>query len=176
MPFVKHAFTNPKADGADTTITRPSDWNADHTGIQFTLLTADMGAKSDTALADVTSMSFTVAATTSYFFDFNVFWVAGATTTGLSLSINGPTIGAGVMRFAAIGPTTVTAFRMTAYGTAYEALCTIPDSIIAGNMALFRGFITTGATAGSVVLRYAPDAAATLTIQRGTFGKFYKAT
>jgi hypothetical protein len=30
MP-VKHAFTNPKADGGDTTIARPSDWNANHT-------------------------------------------------------------------------------------------------------------------------------------------------
>lgn len=30
MP-IKHAFTNPKADGADATIARPSDWNADHT-------------------------------------------------------------------------------------------------------------------------------------------------
>jgi hypothetical protein len=29
---VKHAFTNPKADGADATIVRPSDWNADHLG------------------------------------------------------------------------------------------------------------------------------------------------
>ena len=27
---IKHAFTNPKSDGADATITRPSDWNADH--------------------------------------------------------------------------------------------------------------------------------------------------
>lgn len=27
---LKHAFTNPKADGPDTTIVRPSDWNADH--------------------------------------------------------------------------------------------------------------------------------------------------
>ena len=26
-----HAFTNPKADGGDTTIVRPSDWNAEHT-------------------------------------------------------------------------------------------------------------------------------------------------
>jgi hypothetical protein len=26
----KHAFTNPKADGGDATITRPSDWNAEH--------------------------------------------------------------------------------------------------------------------------------------------------
>ena len=31
MP-IKHPFTNPKADGADATVTRPSDWNADHTG------------------------------------------------------------------------------------------------------------------------------------------------
>ncbi len=29
---VKHAFTNPKSDGADTTVTRPSDWNAEHVG------------------------------------------------------------------------------------------------------------------------------------------------
>jgi hypothetical protein len=27
---LKHAFTNPKADGGDATITRPSDWNAEH--------------------------------------------------------------------------------------------------------------------------------------------------
>jgi hypothetical protein len=27
---VKHEFENPQDDGADTTITRPSDWNADH--------------------------------------------------------------------------------------------------------------------------------------------------
>ncbi len=28
---VKHAFTSAKADGADTTLVRPSNWNADHT-------------------------------------------------------------------------------------------------------------------------------------------------
>jgi len=27
---IKHLFVNPKSDGADATITRPSDWNADH--------------------------------------------------------------------------------------------------------------------------------------------------
>lgn len=27
---ISHSFVNPKADGGDTTITRPSDWNADH--------------------------------------------------------------------------------------------------------------------------------------------------
>jgi hypothetical protein len=27
----KHAFTNPKSDGGDATIVRPSNWNAEHT-------------------------------------------------------------------------------------------------------------------------------------------------
>jgi hypothetical protein len=27
---VKHTFVSPKADGADATLVRPSDWNADH--------------------------------------------------------------------------------------------------------------------------------------------------
>ena len=30
MAKVKHDFVNPQDDGADTTITRPSDWNAEH--------------------------------------------------------------------------------------------------------------------------------------------------
>lgn len=34
---VRHAFTDPKADGADATIVRPSDWNADHTGTPINL-------------------------------------------------------------------------------------------------------------------------------------------
>lgn len=31
MP-IKHAFVSAKSDGADTTLVRPSNWNADHTG------------------------------------------------------------------------------------------------------------------------------------------------
>lgn len=31
MPDIKHPFVNPKSDGGDATITRPSDWNAAHT-------------------------------------------------------------------------------------------------------------------------------------------------
>lgn len=31
MP-ITHSFSNPKSDGGDATITRPSDWNADHVG------------------------------------------------------------------------------------------------------------------------------------------------
>lgn len=28
---LKHAFTNPKSDGGDATVVRPSNWNAEHT-------------------------------------------------------------------------------------------------------------------------------------------------
>jgi hypothetical protein len=48
---IKHVFVNPKADNADDTITRPSDWNEDHTidsdidlgefGLTATRLTTD---------------------------------------------------------------------------------------------------------------------------------------
>jgi hypothetical protein len=31
LPSIAHPFTNPKADGADATVTRPSNWNAAHT-------------------------------------------------------------------------------------------------------------------------------------------------
>jgi hypothetical protein len=33
---LKHAFTNPKSDGGDTTVVRPSNWNAEHTLTQAT--------------------------------------------------------------------------------------------------------------------------------------------
>lgn len=44
MVTVKHEFVNPQDDGADDTITRPSDWNADHvdgSGNPLTLLDAN---------------------------------------------------------------------------------------------------------------------------------------
>lgn len=36
---VVHQFVNPKADGADATVTRPSDWNADH-AVTFSITAA----------------------------------------------------------------------------------------------------------------------------------------
>lgn len=53
---ITHAFTNPKADGADTTIVRPSDWNADHVVVgefdTVTELLADTSTYSDYSAGD----------------------------------------------------------------------------------------------------------------------------
>lgn len=55
MNSYKHKFVNPKADGADATLTRPSDWNAEHDyGVQLTnrtlgtLIPGDVVALSNT--------------------------------------------------------------------------------------------------------------------------------
>ena len=39
---IKHRYTNPKSDSADTTITRPSNWNDQHDAI--TITEQDFGA------------------------------------------------------------------------------------------------------------------------------------
>jgi len=41
---VKHAFTSQKADGADPTLVKPSDWNADHVTTRVDTLPAADGS------------------------------------------------------------------------------------------------------------------------------------
>lgn len=48
-PAITHAFTNPKADGADATIVRPSDWNAAHTLANFSAVSKLLGSGSASA-------------------------------------------------------------------------------------------------------------------------------
>jgi hypothetical protein len=61
MP-VKHAFSSAKADGADSTLVRPSNWNADHL-IDTLLLSADISPTS--LAADVNDWAPTGLATAS---------------------------------------------------------------------------------------------------------------
>jgi len=53
---IKHAFTSAKDDGADTTLVRPSNWNADHTGVLIGTVAVDPPSivKTTTANVDVT--------------------------------------------------------------------------------------------------------------------------
>ena len=52
MSGITHNFVNPQADGADTTITRPSDWNAAHV-IAAGTITEAMQVLADNTTADV---------------------------------------------------------------------------------------------------------------------------
>lgn len=50
---LKHAFVNPKADGADATVQRPSDWNADHVLSAFSVRATNTAASSIAAAGTV---------------------------------------------------------------------------------------------------------------------------
>ena len=51
---IVHPFVNPKADGPDATIVRPSNWNDQHVGLyapgSFTLATGQFVVMSDTLI------------------------------------------------------------------------------------------------------------------------------
>jgi hypothetical protein len=44
MPGISHVFTSPKADGADTSLVKPSNWNSQHAGPAFSIFQNLLGA------------------------------------------------------------------------------------------------------------------------------------
>jgi hypothetical protein len=50
---ITHAFTSPKADGADTTLVRPSNWNAEHLDIENAIAGVDLGGHRVVVLNDI---------------------------------------------------------------------------------------------------------------------------
>lgn len=56
---VKHAFTSPKVDGGDTTLVRPSNWNAEHT---ITLATDKLLGRASSGSGVVEEITCTAAA------------------------------------------------------------------------------------------------------------------
>jgi hypothetical protein len=138
--------------------------------------TADQSNSSNTTLADVTDLTFPVEANSSYLIEYNLFVVAAATTTGLVVALNGPTIGTGYIRYGTIIPTTATApffSGATAYDTALVATAT--PSITVPSLAIVNGFLATGATAGTLALRMRSEiSGSNATIQRGSWGRLVK--
>lgn len=53
---IKHSFTNPKADGVDATVVRPSNWNADHTIEAGTITDSHVAAANKDGTAGTASM------------------------------------------------------------------------------------------------------------------------
>ena len=59
---IKHAFVSGIADGDDTTLVRPSDWNAEHVGLKVIRKTADETVNNSTTLQNDDELLFAVAA------------------------------------------------------------------------------------------------------------------
>ncbi len=135
--------------------------------------TVDQSNNSATVLADVTELTFPVVANGIYAIEFRLFVVAAATTTGLVVSLNGPAIGTGYMRFGAHIPTTGTALTINGTGT-YDSpiVAASTPSITIPTPTLVNAYLANGATAGTVALRMRSEVAGSnVTIQRGSWGR-----
>lgn len=81
MTTIKHAFTNPKSDGADATITRPSDWNAAHVFTGYTEVWKGSAqiVNNSTTLVNANDMLVALAASEVWRFEAQLWYESGTT-------------------------------------------------------------------------------------------------
>ena len=177
MAGVKHPFVNPQADDADTTKTRPSDWNAEHRGIHWFIKTADQVNSSNTSFFDVTDLVFAIAANETVVFTAYILATAAAATTGLVLAVNGPATPT-LVNYAGVTTPTVTTVQgagATAYETAlvFTGVHTVTPT---PTLYLLSGVVVNGATAGTVALRMRSEVSGSnATIKRGSYLQIMRA-
>jgi hypothetical protein len=172
MP-IKHAFVSQKADGSDETLVRPSNWNAEHSGLKTVILGSDVQTTA-TSLADVTGLSFSIEANKNYLVQFFIIFQTAATTTGAFFSINGPA-----------SPTLVHALVETPQGSigtdmyrtqpviAYNdgATATAIDTANTNRLARITAIIQNGSTAGTLIARFATEVSGSaVTVKAGSCG------
>jgi hypothetical protein len=127
-----------------------------------------------TAYADVTSTGLSVAANTSYGFEFYIIADADATTTGIDVSVNGPAsptrISYDVLLWTGA---TGTVWRG---GTAYDTDWAQGNSAgTAERMYLVKGVIVNGANAGTLIARIKREAVGSgPNVRAGSFGRLWK--
>lgn len=129
----------------------------------FSRTTADATKTSDTTLADVTGLSFSIGASETWTFEYYLF-VNGPTAGDIKVAINFPA-GTVLVRYAA------TTTNDASVGSAKVATASggvLPVNLFAvEELLLFSGVVVNGATAGTVQLQFAQGASnATSTIIR----------
>jgi len=167
MP-IKHLFTSGVSDGADATLVRPSNWNANHDGFWTNTVNADI-VKSDTALADVTGLTFAVGVGT-FILEAVIMSLAAAATTGMTLAVNGPTLT--YMQAAAEFYTTASA-KATVAVTAYNTAMTSTAQLLTVTPQYLYAYIVVSA-AGTIAVRWSPEVAASATVKRGSFATLFQ--
>lgn len=126
------------------------------------------------ALADVTGLSFAVAANTDYIFEFTVLYNTVGATTGIALAVNGPASPTQIL-----GGIITGADSNNVYPGAFSAYDSAVISV-RGNAtlstAVVRGILRNGANAGTLILRFASEIATeSVTIKAGSFVRFHNA-
>jgi hypothetical protein len=138
-------------------------------------LTSDLTAYTSTTLTDATGLGFSVNANSYYHFRFLIVFSSAATTTGIRLSVSAPaspavfsaTAGIPVAGDGAGGQLQgwITASNDAVIGTGVQAINT-------NYIAIVEGTILTGASGGTLQLRYGSEVAGSgVTIKRASLGQ-----
>lgn len=124
-----------------------------------------------TTIADVTGLGMSVEAGRKYHFRFTGQYTAAASTTGLGLAVNGPTLGTdGLLCNVMIGTTnaipnigTITAYNTAVLATASSGSTRMPWEL--------WGYIHIGASAGTLQLRFRTEVnSSQVSLQIGSLG------
>lgn len=112
-----------------------------------------------TTYADVTGMSFTVEANKNYEFSCSVIYRSVVTTTGIGISLNGPS-----------SPTALNGRSFNAYNGTGKT--TGVQTANADTYGLFNASFRNGSNAGTLTLRYATEVSGSaITLRAGTYCK-----
>jgi hypothetical protein len=134
---------------------------------------SDQTSTSDT-LADVTSMSFAVAASKDYYFEFDILHQATATTSGIAFSVNGPASPTD-LAFSIRSPQTAST-EITRHERAYDATGQTASIDTANDSSYTRitGIFRNGTNAGTLILRFRCEGAGqTVSVRTGSCGRIY---
>jgi hypothetical protein len=128
-------------------------------GSTTVLLSADVTNNNAVAntLQDVTGLSFSGAANTSYLIYARIMYTAAATTTGSRWVINAPA-GASACLASRYTLTATTMTTNMGVGLNLPAACNA-TSVVASNIAIIEGVVRVGGTPGTVVVRFASEVA-----------------
>jgi len=133
--------------------------------------TADLALTA--SYADVTNLTFAVAASKSYGFKFCLIADADATTTGIDVAVNGPTIGTGTIIYTQKYYTTASAYTI-ADATAYDNnTASTGSNGTAKRIFVVEGILINGTTAGTLAARAKREAVGSATIRAGSYGEYW---
>jgi hypothetical protein len=149
MP-ITHTFVSGKADGGDSTLVRPSNWNADHSGMATVYKSADETVNNSATLQDDDHLILPVLANETWSFKMTLL-NDSAPTADIKVKF---TVPSGTTMKWMKGEPNPDSSVLNTEGTTYmipTGGSEIIDTLI--------GIITVGGTAGNVTLQWAQNAA-----------------
>lgn len=138
-------------------------------GLSTVVITSDVTSTS-TSNADATGLSFAVTNGQRYMFDFYIYYTTAASTTGIVLSLNGPTVT--YSPFLVRAHSGATTAVLTARPT-FDTNATTTDSTSSTLLAIISGLVLPTAD-GTLIVRFATEVGGSqVAIKAGSAGRLY---